>query len=92
MCQVTESCREYAISIEHIIMYICITVCLLIISEEMFNGAEAMWFSKNGKYLAVATFNDTNVDSAIFPYYGEPSDFNNQYPEIVKFKYPKVKS
>lgn len=58
----------------------------------MFSAPDAMWFSENGKFLAVATFNDTNVDSTTFPYYGQPSDFNNQYPEIIKFKYPKVKN
>lgn len=58
--------------------------------EEMFNGAEAMWFSKDGRYLAVASFNDTEVDSTTFPFYGDSTDLNYQYPEVVKFKYPKV--
>ncbi|CAH0603285.1 unnamed protein product [Chrysodeixis includens] len=58
--------------------------------EEMFNAAEAMWFSPKGSYLAVATFNDTNVETATYPYYGQPSDLSNQYPDIVHFKYPKA--
>lgn len=56
----------------------------------MFNAAEAMWFSPNGTSLAVASFNDTQVESAVYPYYGEPSEFDNQYPLLVAFKYPKV--
>ncbi|XP_059059410.1 venom dipeptidyl peptidase 4-like [Achroia grisella] len=61
-----------------------------IYEEEVFNAAEALWFSPNGTYLAVASFNDTNVESAIYPYYGNESDPNNQYPELVEFKYPKA--
>ncbi|XP_050675466.1 venom dipeptidyl peptidase 4-like isoform X1 [Leptidea sinapis] len=61
-----------------------------IYEEEIFNAAEAMWFSKNGSYLAVASFNDTLVESAVFPYYGDPNDFDNQYPEMITFKYPKA--
>lgn len=60
------------------------------ISEEVFSAAEAMWFSPNGTSLAVASFNDTQVESAVYPYYGEPSEFDNQYPLLVAFKYPKV--
>ncbi|KAG6459334.1 hypothetical protein O3G_MSEX011338 [Manduca sexta] len=61
-----------------------------IYEEEVFNAAEAIWFSPSGTYLAVAYFNDTQVESAVFPYYGDPTDINNQYPEIVQFKYPKA--
>ncbi|XP_046961620.1 venom dipeptidyl peptidase 4-like [Vanessa cardui] len=61
-----------------------------IYEEEVFNSAGAMWFSPNGSYLAVATFNDTEVESAVYPYYGEPSEFDNQYPLMVHFKYPKA--
>ncbi|PZC83344.1 hypothetical protein B5X24_HaOG208108 [Helicoverpa armigera] len=58
--------------------------------EEMFNAAEAMWFSPKGSYLAVASFNDSEVETATYPYYGEPSAISNQYPEIIHFKYPKA--
>ncbi|KAL4715180.1 hypothetical protein ACJJTC_012227 [Scirpophaga incertulas] len=61
-----------------------------IYEEEVFNAAEALWFSPRGTYLAVASFNDTKVESAVYPYYGTASDINNQYPELVKFKYPKA--
>ncbi|XP_068620957.1 venom dipeptidyl peptidase 4 [Battus philenor] len=61
-----------------------------IYEEEVFNAAEALWFSPDGTYLAVASFDDRNVESAIYPYYGSPSDFDNQYPQLVQFKYSKV--
>ncbi|KAJ0181711.1 hypothetical protein K1T71_002433 [Dendrolimus kikuchii] len=61
-----------------------------IYEEEIFNAAEALWFSPRGTFLAVASFNDTNVESAIYPYYGNPLDVHNQYPEMVHFKYPKA--
>ncbi|XP_045785433.1 venom dipeptidyl peptidase 4 [Maniola jurtina] len=61
-----------------------------IYEEEIFNAAEAMWFSPNGTSLAVASFNDTQVESAVYPYYGEPSEFDNQYPLMIQFKYPKA--
>lgn len=63
---------------------------MLYVLEEIFNAAEALWFSPSGSHLAVASFNDTNVESAIYPVYGNPSNINDQYPELVKFKYPKV--
>lgn len=60
---------------------------LISFSEEVFNTPEAIWFSPSGTYLAVASFNDTNVESAEYQLFGEPS---NQYAELVTFKYPKV--
>ncbi|XP_014362770.2 venom dipeptidyl peptidase 4 [Papilio machaon] len=61
-----------------------------IYEEEVFNAPEALWFSPNGSYLAVASFDDREVESAIYQYYGNPSDLDNQYPTLVQFKYPKV--
>lgn len=61
-----------------------------IYEEEVLNAAEALWFSPEGTYLAVASFNDTKVESASYPIYGNPFDMNNQYPEMVRFKYPKA--
>ncbi|XP_041976772.1 venom dipeptidyl peptidase 4-like [Aricia agestis] len=61
-----------------------------IYEEEIFDAAEGLWFSPNGAYLAVASFNDTLVESAIYPYYGTPSNISNQYIELVSFKYPKA--
>lgn len=63
-----------------------------IYEEEIFDAAEALWFSPKSSYLAVASFNDTNVESAVYPYYGDPLDVTNQYPQSVKFKYPKAGS
>ncbi|XP_013133891.1 PREDICTED: venom dipeptidyl peptidase 4-like [Papilio polytes] len=61
-----------------------------IYEEEVFNAPEALWFSPNDSYLAVASFDDRDVESAIYQYYGNPSDIDNQYPQLVQFKYPKV--
>ncbi|CAG5056647.1 unnamed protein product [Parnassius apollo] len=61
-----------------------------IYEEEVFNAAEALWFSPNGTYLVVASFDDRHVESAIYPYYGSTSDLDNQYPQLIQFKYPKV--
>ncbi|XP_037977148.2 venom dipeptidyl peptidase 4 [Plutella xylostella] len=61
-----------------------------IYEEEVFNSEGAIWFSPGGEYLAVASFNDTEVPSASYPYYGDPTDLNSQYPHIVSFKYPKA--
>lgn len=67
-----------------------VTLYFIEFLEEVFNAAEALWFSPNGTYLAVASFNDTFVESAVYPYYGNSSDTYYQYPELVQFKYPKV--
>ncbi|XP_026326688.1 venom dipeptidyl peptidase 4-like isoform X2 [Hyposmocoma kahamanoa] len=61
-----------------------------IYEEEIFNAAEAVWFSPNGTYLAVASFNDTLVESVVYPIYGNPADVNFQYSQEVRFKYPKA--
>lgn len=81
--------KQYEPFIFYIFFYTASDI-LLFCLEEMFNAAEAMWFSPRGSYLAVASFNDTNVATATNPYYGQPFDVNNQYPEIVHFRYPKV--
>ncbi|KAI8427637.1 hypothetical protein MSG28_002118 [Choristoneura fumiferana] len=61
-----------------------------IYEEEILNAAEALWFSPHGTSLAVAYFNDTLVESASYPIYGDPFDPMNQYPETMSFKYPKA--
>lgn len=61
-----------------------------IYEEEVFSAAEALWFSPKGTHLAIASFNDTNVESAVYPCYGDPLDVHNQYPEMEQFKYPKA--
>ncbi|XP_076054020.1 venom dipeptidyl peptidase 4-like isoform X3 [Oratosquilla oratoria] len=57
--------------------------------EEILSSNSALWFSPSGRYLAFATFNDTNVDSMNFPLYGRPGDLTFQYPLPQSVKYPK---
>uniref|UniRef100_A0A4W4FP84 Uncharacterized protein n=1 Tax=Electrophorus electricus TaxID=8005 RepID=A0A4W4FP84_ELEEL len=52
--------------------------------EEMFSSNYALWWSPTGKYLAFAKFNDTNVHTIEYPWYGE-----GQYPETIYIPYPK---
>jgi dipeptidyl-peptidase 4 len=40
--------------------------------------------------MAMASFNDTQVDEFTYYLYGEPGNMDNQYPEDVKIRYPKV--
>ena len=57
------------------------------ISEEVFASSEAMWWSTNGRFLAYAEFNDTNVQAVEYTLYG-----SEQYPTTVVVPYPKVLS
>lgn len=63
----------------------------MLIAEEVFRSAVAMWYSPDGQHLAFATFNDTVVKDMAYFYYGVPGAFENQYPTQVKLKYPKVR-
>lgn len=58
--------------------------------EEVLASASALWFSPDGRHLAFATFNDTNVKDISIPVYGEPGSMKDQYPSEMKIKYPKV--
>jgi len=51
-----------------------------------------MWYSPDGRYLAFATFNDTQVKDIAFLHYGTPGSLEDQYPTEIKIKYPKVRS
>ncbi|XP_036416128.1 dipeptidyl peptidase 4 [Colossoma macropomum] len=53
--------------------------------EEMFSTNRALWWSPTGKYLAFAEFNDTNVHTIDYSWYGD-----GQYPEMVIIPYPKA--
>ncbi|XP_029461465.1 dipeptidyl peptidase 4 isoform X3 [Rhinatrema bivittatum] len=55
--------------------------------EEMFSTNYALWWSPNGKFLAYAEFNDTQVPIMEYSFYGEES---NQYPKTIKLPYPKA--
>ncbi|XP_055358999.1 dipeptidyl peptidase 4-like [Betta splendens] len=52
--------------------------------EEMFSSTQALWWSPGGKYLAYAEFNDTEVHTIEYSWYGE-----GQYPTTVSIPYPK---
>ncbi|XP_060517373.1 venom dipeptidyl peptidase 4-like isoform X2 [Cylas formicarius] len=58
--------------------------------EEVFGGDSAMWFSPDGKKLAYAVFNDTNVLDFSYFVYGTPGSLDDQYPTLTTIKYPKV--
>ncbi|XP_071876668.1 venom dipeptidyl peptidase 4 [Bombus fervidus] len=60
--------------------------------EEVLASASALWFSPDGRQLAFATFNDTNVKDIEIPKYGSPGNMKDQYPKEIKIKYPKAGS
>ncbi|CAL7943995.1 unnamed protein product [Xylocopa violacea] len=60
--------------------------------EEVLASSSAAWLSPNGRHLAFATFNDTDVREMVIPKYGEPGSLKDQYPKNVKIKYPKAGS
>lgn len=65
------------------------TQCLSWISlshlEEMFSSNQGLWWSPGGKRVAYAQFNDTEVHTIEYTWYGE-----DQYPSTVSIAYPKV--
>lgn len=63
----------------------------MLIAEEVFASATAMWYSPDGRHLAFATFNDTAVKDMVYFHYGEPGSLDDQYPAEIKIKYPKVR-
>ncbi|XP_043288116.1 venom dipeptidyl peptidase 4-like [Venturia canescens] len=58
--------------------------------EEVMRTGSAIWFSPDGKWLAFASLNDTEVKTASYFYYGKPGDLDYQYPKEVFIKYPKA--
>lgn len=63
------------------------------ISEEVYyyqGDRTLMWFSPNAEHLAFNTLNDSNVDDMVISRYNSPGTLNDQYPEVVSYKYPKV--
>ncbi|KAF4796873.1 dipeptidyl peptidase 4 [Turdus rufiventris] len=56
--------------------------------EEMFGTNYALWWSPNGKFLAYASFNDTEVPVIEYSLYSEET---LQYPKTIKIPYPKEK-
>lgn len=57
--------------------------------EEVLGSDAAAWVSPDGKYLAYASFNDTEVETFTYEIYGDGKG-EYQYPEEVNLKYPKV--
>ncbi|XP_061669331.1 dipeptidyl peptidase 4-like isoform X3 [Syngnathoides biaculeatus] len=55
--------------------------------EEMFSSNQGLWWSPGGKYLAYVQFNDTEVPTVEFSWFG-----NSQYPSTVSIPYPKAGS
>lgn len=53
----------------------------------MFGTNYALWWSPNGKFLAYASFNDTEVPVIEYSVYSEET---LQYPKTIKIPYPKV--
>lgn len=49
-----------------------------------------MWFSKDGRKIAFATFNDTTTPVMSIPQYGTPGSIAFQYTQTVNMRYPKV--
>lgn len=60
------------------------------LSEEVLGSGSALWFSPDGTSLAFATFDDTDVKTASYFYYGQPGSLESQYSDIVNIHYPKV--
>lgn len=63
-----------------------------IYEEEILASASALTFSPDGRHLAYATFNDTNVRDMAIPVYGQPGSLKDQYPKEIKIRYPKAGS
>uniref|UniRef100_A0A182NFA4 Venom dipeptidyl peptidase 4 n=1 Tax=Anopheles dirus TaxID=7168 RepID=A0A182NFA4_9DIPT len=58
--------------------------------EEVFGTDATLWFSPNGRRLAMASFDDRDVSEFSYHLYGSPDDPDNQYPEELRIRYPKV--
>ncbi len=53
-------------------------------AEEVLGSGGALWFSPNGNKIAIASFNDTNVEEFTYILY------EDQYEKEVALRYPKV--
>ncbi|KAF7248082.1 Dipeptidyl peptidase 4 [Varanus komodoensis] len=54
--------------------------------EEMFGTHSALWWSPNGRFLAYAEINDTDVPVIEYSFYSEDT---LQYPRTIRIPYPK---
>ncbi|XP_044274070.1 dipeptidyl peptidase 4 isoform X3 [Varanus komodoensis] len=55
--------------------------------EEMFGTHSALWWSPNGRFLAYAEINDTDVPVIEYSFYSEDT---LQYPRTIRIPYPKA--
>ncbi|XP_053554351.1 prolyl endopeptidase FAP-like isoform X2 [Bombina bombina] len=53
--------------------------------EEMLGSKYATWWSPNAQFIAYVQFNDTEVPTIEYSYYGE-----DQYPRTINIPYPKA--
>lgn len=66
--------------------------------EEVFTGNSATWWSENGEYLAFLRTNETLVPEYPVQYFIErpsgtrPPEGEENYPEVLRIKYPKAGS
>lgn len=67
------------------ISYSCKLYVNTYFSEEMLAAKYALWWSPNGKFLAYAEFNDSDIPIIAYSYYGD-----GQYPRTINIPYPKV--
>lgn len=51
----------------------------------MLGSGGALWFSPNGNKIAIASFDDTEVEEFTYLMYDE-----DQYEKEVRLRYPKV--
>lgn len=56
--------------------------------EEVFSSDITLWWSPDGRRISFLKFNDTLVPEFTIPYYVQ--DHHEDYPEVVKIKYPKA--
>lgn len=62
------------------------------ISEEVFSGKKAVWFSPDASKLAFIRFDDSPVRRMQVPIYGMPGAPEFQYPADLVLSYPKTGS
>uniref|UniRef100_A0A1L8DPB2 Venom dipeptidyl peptidase 4 n=1 Tax=Nyssomyia neivai TaxID=330878 RepID=A0A1L8DPB2_9DIPT len=58
--------------------------------EEVLGSGAALWFSTDSEKIAIASFDDTQVNEFMYFMYGRPGDMANQYFEEIKLRYPKA--
>lgn len=80
------SCLREFIVVECESFFLC-SIPDWVYEEEMLGTDAASWISPDDKYLAFIRFDDTNVKEAVYDLYG---DGEQQYPEEVHLRYPKV--